>query len=178
MSCCSERKLSGLKGFSQPNTTLSAEGFSAIQVDLQYLLVLYRVIAIPACAVLILIIMAAPQPLLVHDLLAQIRAFISAISPPAVLLLNICVEGADEQTTFRVSVQRDGSLVSLSECEQPSSSSSSSPIALSNRSGRRVTSSSSSACSSSSTSLGSAANAPAMQQRHRTTLRQKRPPLR
>ena len=115
-----------------------------------YLLVLYRVIAILACAVLILIIMAAPQPLLVHDLLAQIRAFISATNPPAVLLLNICVDGAGEQKTFRVSVQRDGSLVSLSEREKPSSSFSSSPITIPTAVAEGSTSSSS-ACSSSST---------------------------
>ena len=53
--------------------------------------------------------MAAPQPLLVDELLPQIRAFISRTNPSAsaVLLLNICVEGTDERETFRISVPRD-----------------------------------------------------------------------
>ena len=78
-----------------------------------------------------LTIMATSQLLPVDDLLAQIRALISGTTPPAVLRLSICVEGTDEQTTIRVSLQDDGSLLSLPTPERPTSSCPHSSIASS-----------------------------------------------
>ena len=71
-------------------------------------------------------LIATMQPLVVDDLVARVRAFVADIKPPALLVLNLGVEGTDVHKTFRFSVQGDDDLVStvetLSAPTEPSTS--------------------------------------------------------
>ena len=122
MSCYCEKNLSGLTGFSLTNDAWTARSRhrSVIQS----------------------IIMTAFQRLLIDDLPAQVRAYISALHLPAIVLLNICVEGTGEQQSFRVSARHDGTVVSLPIDDASSSSSSVSRAAPSTASTEETTSSS------------------------------------